>query len=272
MSSLTGNQIKDTYPGLLKSVDNAVLGAVEKEITDGLGTASTLKLGTTSASFVGDLDLSGATVTGLPAGGGGLKEIYQLKDPTYIPTPAIAGWQFGIRPFVPIGGVPTSNENFSAAQNKGYFMPFIIEEGTFIDSIYAINTVAGNAGDNMQIAIFDSVLREDGIYPAQRLVTLGSNIPIDVTGNIVITGINYTLPANTAGCYFLAWSSFGTSFGSPSLRSGLHALCNSYSWTSATSFNNYGTIIASGNRNMPDNDTSFSAEIRTSIPLIGFRS
>lgn len=72
MSTLTGTQIKDTYPGLLKSSDNAVLGAVEKEITDGEGTVSTLKLGTTSASFVGTLDLSGATVTGLPGGAPGL--------------------------------------------------------------------------------------------------------------------------------------------------------------------------------------------------------
>ena len=69
MATLTGNQIDQTYSGLIKTTDNAAIGAVEKEITDGVGTASTLKLGTTSASFVGDLDLSGATVTGLPAAG-----------------------------------------------------------------------------------------------------------------------------------------------------------------------------------------------------------
>jgi len=68
MAALTGNQIKNTYPGLLKSVDNTILGATEKVITDGLGNASTLKLGTTTASFTGDLDLTNATVTGLPAG------------------------------------------------------------------------------------------------------------------------------------------------------------------------------------------------------------
>ena len=70
--TLTGNQIDLSYQGLIKTTDNAALGAVEKEITDGVGTASTLKLGTTSASFVGDLDLSGATVTGLPAAASGL--------------------------------------------------------------------------------------------------------------------------------------------------------------------------------------------------------
>jgi len=69
MATLTGNQIDQTYSGLIKTTDNAAIGAVEKEITDGVGTASTLKLGTTSASFVGTLDLTGATVTGLPDAG-----------------------------------------------------------------------------------------------------------------------------------------------------------------------------------------------------------
>ena len=66
MATLTGNQIDQSYSGLIKTTDNAAIGATEKEITDGVGTASTLKLGTTSASFTGTLDLTGATVTGLP--------------------------------------------------------------------------------------------------------------------------------------------------------------------------------------------------------------
>jgi hypothetical protein len=64
MATLNGTQINNTYVGLIKTTDNGILGAVEKEITDGDGNSSTLKLGTTSASFVGTLDLSGATVIG----------------------------------------------------------------------------------------------------------------------------------------------------------------------------------------------------------------
>ena len=66
MGQLTGNQIKNSYDGLIKTTDNAAIGAVEKEITDGLGNVSNLKIGTTSSSFTGTLDLTGATVTGLP--------------------------------------------------------------------------------------------------------------------------------------------------------------------------------------------------------------
>ena len=69
MATLNGTQINNTYPGLIKTTDNNVIGAVEKEITDGVGNASTLKLGTISASFVGTLDLSAAVVTGIPAAG-----------------------------------------------------------------------------------------------------------------------------------------------------------------------------------------------------------
>ena len=66
MATLTGNAIQTSYQGLIKTTDNAGLGAAEKAITDGVGTASTLSMSTTSASFTGTLDLSGATVTGLP--------------------------------------------------------------------------------------------------------------------------------------------------------------------------------------------------------------
>lgn len=69
---LNGLQINNTYPGLLKTTDNAALGATEKVMGDGSGNDSTLSLGTASASFTGTLDLSNATVTGLPGGAPGL--------------------------------------------------------------------------------------------------------------------------------------------------------------------------------------------------------
>lgn len=65
MSTLQGTKIKDTYPGLIKTSDNAVIGATEKVLEDGQGNATTLSVGTASASFTGTLDLAGATVTGL---------------------------------------------------------------------------------------------------------------------------------------------------------------------------------------------------------------
>ena len=46
MATLTNTKIKDTYPGLLKTTDNAALGGTYKVITDGLGNSSGVYLGT----------------------------------------------------------------------------------------------------------------------------------------------------------------------------------------------------------------------------------
>lgn len=68
MASLQNQQIDQTYAGLIKTNDEAALGATEKVIQDGAGNNSTLSMGTASASFTGTLDLSGATVTGFESG------------------------------------------------------------------------------------------------------------------------------------------------------------------------------------------------------------
>lgn len=70
MASLTGNAIKDSYLGLLKTTDNAIVGAAEKEITDGAGNTIPITMGTSGVSFTGNADFTGATVTGISAGGG----------------------------------------------------------------------------------------------------------------------------------------------------------------------------------------------------------
>lgn len=69
MSTLTNQQIKDTYQGLIKTSDNAAIGATEKALEDGLGNALPLTVGTGGISFNAGVDFSAATVTGLDAGG-----------------------------------------------------------------------------------------------------------------------------------------------------------------------------------------------------------
>lgn len=68
MASLTGNKIKDTYKGLIKTSDNAELGATAKELTDGNGNGSGVTLdnagNVTATSFTGD----GSGLTNLPSG------------------------------------------------------------------------------------------------------------------------------------------------------------------------------------------------------------
>ena len=68
MATLFNTKISETYEGLIKTSDNGVIGAVEKNLTDGLGNASTFSIGTSTASFTGTLDLTNATVLGLSTG------------------------------------------------------------------------------------------------------------------------------------------------------------------------------------------------------------
>lgn len=93
-TTLTGTQINNTYEGLLKTTDNAVIGATEKVLTDGAGNETTLSVGTSSASFTGTLDLTGATVLGVGGGTPGLVAgtgTNSMKSADFLTTsPAIA--------------------------------------------------------------------------------------------------------------------------------------------------------------------------------------
>ena len=68
MASLTGNKIKDTYKGIIKTSDNAELSGTAKELTDGNGNGSGVTLdnagNVTATSFTGD----GSGLTNLPSG------------------------------------------------------------------------------------------------------------------------------------------------------------------------------------------------------------
>lgn len=69
MAQLTGNAIQSSYLGLLKTTDNAAIGATEKQLTDGAGNNLPLTAGTAGISFTGGADFTNATVTGIPSGG-----------------------------------------------------------------------------------------------------------------------------------------------------------------------------------------------------------
>jgi len=63
MATLTGNAINTSYQGLLKTVDNGVVGATEKQITDGEGNAIPMSAGTSGVSFPAGITLKSADTT-----------------------------------------------------------------------------------------------------------------------------------------------------------------------------------------------------------------
>ena len=68
MATLTGNAIQSSYLGLLKTDDNAAIGATEKQLTDGAGNNVPMTVGTAGVSFTGAADFTSATVTGISGG------------------------------------------------------------------------------------------------------------------------------------------------------------------------------------------------------------
>ncbi len=73
MAQLTGNPIKDSYLGLIKTNDNAAIAGTPKALSDGNGNAINMELGTGVVKFPsGTVDFTGSTVQGLPSSGGGI--------------------------------------------------------------------------------------------------------------------------------------------------------------------------------------------------------
>ena len=72
MASLTGNQINNTYTGLLKFTDNLGVTGTPKDVTDGLGAGLPMAIASNRINFTDTIDFSAATVLGLPGGSAGL--------------------------------------------------------------------------------------------------------------------------------------------------------------------------------------------------------
>lgn len=70
--SLFNRRICNTYPGVLKTCDNAALTSTEKAMTDGVGNEVPFAIGTGGICYSGSQDFSNATVTGLNIDSAGL--------------------------------------------------------------------------------------------------------------------------------------------------------------------------------------------------------
>jgi hypothetical protein len=62
MAALTGNLISDSYLGLLKTTDNAVITSVTKSITDGAGNNTPLWLSSDLVKISGSVEVTGSSI------------------------------------------------------------------------------------------------------------------------------------------------------------------------------------------------------------------
>jgi len=203
MATLTGNAINTSYQGLIKTDDNAAIGATEKQITDGVGNTIPMSMGTSGVSFTGDADFTGANVTGLPD-----------NDTTY--TISATGGSSGTSGINLTGSdASTSGVNLVQGTNislvqSGSDITITaagggaagLVNGTGADSLQSdssLTTNPANANGDKSIAIGDGVTSNlacsisigNNITSINRSVAIGSNLTTGNGGAVIIS-------ANTA--------------------------------------------------------------------------
>jgi hypothetical protein len=67
-TSLINTKPQDTYPGLIKTTDNAAISGTLKTLSDGNGNDFPMQISTTAVNFTGTLTLNGSPVTTPPSG------------------------------------------------------------------------------------------------------------------------------------------------------------------------------------------------------------
>ena len=202
MSALTGNQIRNSYTGLLKTTDNLPVTGTPKAMEDGAGNTIPMSIATGSIDFSGNIDFSAATVTGLPGGGGttmGLSNTTKAIAPYETAGP---GFQYRVTATAYTFGT----SSFTLTAGRIYFYFIELAEGETIDK-FALYITAADAGalDGIECGIFSAAINTTtgGIGIGSLLQSFG-DVPVTTTGLKEITGIGYTLGSTYNNIYALA--------------------------------------------------------------------
>ena len=195
MATLTNTKIKDTYDGLLKTTDNDVIGITEKVITDGLGNASILSIGTQSASFSEDIEINGQTFgVGLGSVSSnvaiGLDSLSSNTTGSYnvaVGNASALSNTTGARN-IAIGfnllGNTTGNDNISLGLNSLFFL-------TGSDNI-----AIGRAAGQYSTGTLDKTAGDQNIYIGANTVSGGQD-----TDNEIVIGYNTTGNGSNTATY-----------------------------------------------------------------------
>ena len=194
MATLTGNAIKDSYLGLLKTTDNDVVGASEKEITDGAGNTIPMTMGTSGVSFTGGADFTGATVTGLPSGGS------ETSGASILALPIIAGGAFGAnqachKTWVATTGYTLIQQVNPVSATEANWAVFGMEVGETIEEIVLHVNSAGTVGAG-KVGIYSVEKNASGYLAVADLLQDCGTFDSTTTGKKTITlASTFTMPA-----------------------------------------------------------------------------
>lgn len=173
MSALTGNQIKDTYQGLLKLADSTTgITSSFQAVQDGLGNDTGLRIAT------GQLESD--------------------NIPSFVPLKAR---------YYGNGFSNSSATNYaSGIQNTILATPFY-DNGNYSYSAISINVVQQTStSDTLAFAIYTSqMINPNGLYPHAPIIS-GLTADVSSTGiKTVSFGSNISMSGYGAGVYWLVW-------------------------------------------------------------------
>lgn len=224
MASLTGNQINNSYQGLLKTDDNAILGSL-KSVTDGVGNKSGIQVAqnapgnyqtiltsddvytngfsvdSTGTTFGGAVDFSSATVTGLPGGG---------ATETNANTTS-RGIKLGVTEFVRANVLSYnfSQVTYQITGDRIFVNAITMNPGQILDRV---TIVCRTAGANCRIGIYDSAYDVNGFVTPNDLIQDLGVVNVSTTGVKSISGIGLTLPSSADSLYWIALHADATFF------------------------------------------------------------
>jgi len=191
MATLSGNAIKDSYQGLLKTSDNAAISSSLKTIQDGSGNDTGISLSSTTLR-ASSLEINSATRSGstnVLVWDSSSKSVGFRTLPTFeTVTTTVTG---------------SSNPTVTIADSAGNSTAIVFSGGSGVDIDQSSNTITFSTPVNQQTTVTGAVSLASTVN--------GKTILLD--GN-QINGATITLPSVTAGAYlkFLFISTKGTAF------------------------------------------------------------
>ena len=166
MASLFNTKISDTYPGLIKTLDNAAISASLKELTDGSGNQSGLFINT-----AGDFKASG------------ILEFGSLKD---------TGENITITKFVDEADGIANNDNDTTIPTSAAVVDYVASKITLEDLDFSGDTGNGSVDlDSQTFAIVGTSNEIETSASGQQLqIGLPSSISVNLVGNVTgnVTG------------------------------------------------------------------------------------
>ena len=228
MSSLENLQINNTFPGLIKTNDEAAVDGTLRTLQDGAGNNLPIEVSTSGVNFTG-------TVTGIPVGG--VQSILEGTNITVDATdpfnPIVSATGGGGSPtkvglynttIATVNALPNASYRFNTPTAGGVLVantpaaspgvvslsPVTYLEGDVISG-FQFRIFTATAGVTVDIGIYTSEIVGGKLSPAALIGTIATGIDASTAGAKDVGELSITLPASAYNLYWVGILSIGGS-------------------------------------------------------------